>query len=151
MELLFQRVESIDHPSWFLQYLRPDTLPPLEIPAGNPYLPYTIIAVATAAEAEVTFYDRIRNSAAYCAAFGLQTVVQPLSNHPGVRRGQVDGFANPRIVDMTTLRSSRYLWKCASTTRFRARCSHRYAPLLHHATVSVSVVDNLQVHIFAIG
>ena len=113
MALLHTRVESLESPSWFLIYNRPQQLPPLH--PGHPYLPYTIIAVATASEAEPLYFNRIRNSSAYREAYRLPQLELPVQSNTGIIRGYVQPTdTSQRVVGVVSSRSSRVFWRSAS-------------------------------------
>lgn len=70
MLLLLGRVECIDRPVWFYEAARLPNYPQV-VPPGKPNLPFTIVAVATAAETEEVYYDRLRPQAKYRDAYDL--------------------------------------------------------------------------------
>lgn len=111
MDLLTARVESLDDPQWFLVFVRPAGYPE-GAPPGHPQLPFCIVAVATFAETEAIFYNHVRRLQSYQDAFGLLPAPEE-HEAAGIKMGHLEGSVQERIVQITCVRESRFLFRYA--------------------------------------
>ena len=128
MDRLARRVESLDEPSWFIEYKRPDRYPSVA-KDGFPHPPFTIVGVGAASVAEDVYFSRVRPQQLYCTAYGLAHVDDAVDAGPTVVRD-----ASGAVLHVCCRRVERFFWQCATPTP-----SSLYAAMLPVVKTSLTV------------
>ena len=129
---LRSRVECLDDPLWFYEPGRPAGYPEVA-PKDYPQLGFSIVGVATAAETEDIYYERLRPQGKYRSAYALDPAPAPDQAELAPKREAIPWVAKAgrpdaemRTVQVTCKRVDHFLFRYVS-----AEAHARHELLLH--------------------